>query len=314
MSKTTFNVGVIGYGLSAKVFHIPLIQATPELNLYGIVQRTPKPNNDSSTSHPGIKSWRSVDELFADKNVDICIVTSTPEAHYTHTRSALESGKHVVLEKPMVPSSAEARDLISIAQRMGKLLTVYQNRRWDQDFLTLQEILAKKEDLLGDIAEFETHYDRFRPSLPAPELRTWKNEDLPAGGALFDLGSHLLDQVYCLFGAPERVTGFVGVQKRGVTGCPPDACTVLLDYGDGKPFVTVKSSSISPEEEQLRFWVRGTKGSFKKFYLDVQEAQLVAGGKMTDKGFGHEPESHYGEFFFLSFCSCLLAFFVTEGY
>jgi len=265
-TKTTFNAVVIGYGMSAKIFHIPLIQVVPEFKLYGIVQRTAKPNDDASKDYPDVKTWTSAEAMLEDPAIDLVVVTSTPDAHYSQASAALSAGKHVVVEKPFCRTAEEAHSLVAMAKKAGKHLTVYQNRRWDQDFLTVQKLLA--EGKLGDIAEFETHYDRFRPELPAPESQTWKNKALPAGGALFDLGSHLLDQVYTLFGAPKNVTGFVGVHKRGLKDgeCAPDFCTVLLEYGDESEqmFVTVKSSSLSPEEEQLRFWIRGSKGSFKK--------------------------------------------------
>ncbi|KEQ80572.1 NAD(P)-binding protein [Aureobasidium pullulans EXF-150] len=288
------NVGVIGYGLSAKVFHIPFIQALPDFNLYAIVQRSPKSGDDASADHPSIKLFRSADDLFADETVDLVIVTSIPETHYEFTQKALESGKHVVVEKPFVPTSKEARELVKLAKEKKRLLAVYQNRRWDQDFVTLKQILASGK--LGDIAEFETHFDRFRPD--PPTRTTWKTLASPASGALYDLGSHLLDQVYHLFGAPKTVTGFVQVQRKGLkTGdCAPDACTVLLRYGspEDEMLVTVKSSAISPEQEQLRFWVRGTKGSFRKCHLDVQEPQLLGGVKLDSPEFGVEPSSSHG--------------------
>lgn len=267
MSAKQFNAAVIGYGLSAKVFHIPLIEAVPELKLYGIVQRTPKPDDDASKDFPSAKAYRSAEEAFADPDVDVIVVTSVPETHFEFTKKALESGKHVVVEKPFVPTSKEANELAAIAKQTGKLLTVYQNRRWDSDFLTVKQIMA--EDKLGTIGEFETHFDRHRPELPPAASQTWKNKDLPAGGALFDLGSHLIDQVYNLFGPPKQVTGHVGIQRPGVTSGSPDNCTVLLHYGqEGANFlVTVKAAVISPEEEQLRYWIRGTKGSFKKVWV-----------------------------------------------
>jgi predicted dehydrogenase len=288
------NVGVIGYGLSAKVFHIPFIQALPDYNLYAIVQRSPKPDDDASADHPGIKLFRSVDDLFDEKTVDLIIVTSIPETHYEFTKRAIDSGKHVVVEKPFVPTSKEARELTKLAKDNNRLLAVYQNRRWDQDFVTLKQILASGK--LGEIAEFETHFDRFRPDIPT--RTTWKTLAVPASGALYDLGSHLLDQVYHLFGAPNSVTGFIQVQRKGLkTGdCAPDACTVLLKYGspEDEMLVTVKSSAISPEQDQLRFWVRGTKGSFKKYNLDVQEPQLLAGVNLGSPEFGVEPSSSHG--------------------
>jgi len=277
-SPKKINVAIIGYGLSAKIFHIPLILAIPSsYTLYGIVQRSPTPTDSASTDHPTIKTWRSASEMFADPAIDLVIITSIPSTHYAFTQQALLAGKHVVVEKPFVPSSSEARTLTLLAAEKNLKLSVYQNRRWDVDFLTLRTLLAAGS--LGQIAEFETHYDRFRPLLhpglvqqQQQQQQTWKTRaEEPAGGALFDLGSHLLDQVYHLFGAPRSVVGFVQVQKKGlkVGQCAPDAFTALLRYGDEEEemLVTVKSSSLSAEDRQLRYFVRGDKGSFKKVSL-----------------------------------------------
>jgi predicted dehydrogenase len=200
-------------------------------------------------------------------------------------KAALQAGKHVVVEKPFVPTAAEADELCDIAQKSGKKLAVYQNRRWDADFVTLKQVIASGS--LGDIAEFETHFDRHRPDPPAD---TWKAKDVAGNGAIYDLGTHLIDQVYSLFGNPERVTGFVGVQRRGVTGGSHDSCTVLLHYDGGKLLVTAKAGVVSPEVDQLRFWVRGTKGGFKKFHLDPQEDQLkgAKAGAALPENFGVE--------------------------
>lgn len=282
------KVAIVGYGLSAKVFHIPLILALPSsYTLHGIVQRSPKPSDDASKDHPNTKAYRSVDEVYTDKDVDLVVITSIPETHYEMCRKSLEAGKHVVVEKPFVPTSREAEELRQLAEKTGRKLAVYQNRRWDSDFLTLKKCI--NEGTLGDLAEFETHFDRHRPD---PPPQTWKAEDKPAHGSIYDLGTHLIDQVYTLFGLPERVTGFVGNQRRSVSGGAPDSHTVLLQYPH--LLVTVKAGVVSPEEEQLRYWVRGTKGSFKKFHLDPQEDQLkaTAQGAPLPAGFGVEDESH----------------------
>ena len=258
MSSKTFNVAVVGYGLSAKVFHIPLILALPsEFKLYGIVQRSPKLDDDCAKDHPGIKSWRSIDEVYKDEAVDVVVITSIPETHFDMCKASLEAGKNVVCEKPFVPTSKEADELAKIAQKNGKLLTVYQNRRWDSDFLTLKKTIA--DGALGDIAEFETHFDRHRPDTPA---ESWKTQEGVANGAVYDLGSHLMDQVYSLYGMPEKITATVGAQRRGAKGGPPDSFTAWLRYG--QMLATVKAGVVSPEDEQLRYWVRGTKGSFRK--------------------------------------------------
>lgn len=289
MSSAPFNVAVIGYGLSAKVFHIPFIQAVPQFKLYGIVQRSPKPDNDASKDFPDAKVYASVEEAYADPEVAVIVITSIPETHFAMTKAALEAGKHVVVEKPFVPTSAEADELIRIAQKAGKLLGVYQNRRYDSDYNTVAKVM-QVDKALGDVAEFETHFDRHRPDPPAD---TWKSVDSPGNGAIYDLGTHLIDQVFHFFGMPQKVTGFIGNQRRGVTGGSADSCTVLLHYPG--LLATAKAGVVSCEVEQLRFWVRGTKGSFKKFHLDVQEDQLKAGMRPGDKSYGVDPEDHYGK-------------------
>ena len=265
MASKPFNAAVVGYGLSAKVFHIPLILALPnDFKLYGVVQRSPKPDNDASKAHPDIKLFRSVDEVYKDSGVDLVVITSTPGTHFSMVKDALEAGKNVVVEKPFVPTAKEANELIEIQKKSGKVLAVYQNRRWDSDFLTLRQVMEAGS--LGSIAEFETHFDRHRPELPSTE--SWKNEDAPGHGSIFDLGTHLIDQIYHLFGMPKRVTGFLYQQRRGVDGGPHDSFTAILQYADGM-MATARAGVVGPEVEQLRFWVRGTKASFKKVCKDL---------------------------------------------
>ncbi len=177
---------------------------------------------------------------------------------------------------------------MDIAKGQGVLLTVYQNRRWDSDFLTVKKYV--QDGTLGRIAEFETHFDRHRPE---PPTGTWKAHPTPGNGAVYDLGTHLMDQVVHLFGMPQRVTGFVGSQREVNPTGLEDSCTVLLHYPG--MLVTVKAGVVSPEVNQLRFWVRGVNGSFKKFHLDPQEDQLRKQGLGPgDKGYGLEPQERYG--------------------
>jgi predicted dehydrogenase len=275
--------------MSAKVFHIPLVQVTPTFKLHSIVQRTPKPNDDASQDHPSAKIYHSAEEIFADPSVDIIVVTTTPDTHFSFTKAALESGKHVIVEKPFVPTSAEAQQLIDISQKTGKLICVYQNRRWDTDFLTVQQLI--KGDMVGRVVEFETHFDRYKPERPA----NWKGNlsMAQAGGVVYDLGTHLIDQAYVLFGLPKSVVG-IFTNQRNDGGEEPDSITVLLGYGPGGPLVTAKAGVLSVETDQLRYWVRGSKASFKKYHLDVQEDQLKAGLKPGDKGFGIESDDRSG--------------------
>jgi predicted dehydrogenase len=168
------------------------------------------------------------------------------------------------------------------------LLTVYQNRRWDADFLTLSKCI--KNGSLGRVVDFETHFDRHRPE--APKSDSWKYKVQPGGGAIYDLGTHLMDQVVHLFGPPKRITAFIGSQRDPNPTGFEDSCTILMHY-DGM-MATVRASVVSPEVNQLRYWVRGDKGSFKKFHLDCQEDQLKAGMRPSDSGYGLEPKDRYG--------------------
>lgn len=243
-----------------QVFHIPLIPLIPELTLYAIVQRTPKPDDDAEKDHPGVKIFRSSEEMVADHEVDVAVVTTPPASHFELSKLALENRINVIVEKPFMPSSREASKLIAIAKKANLILTVFQNRRWDTDFLTLSKLL--NENALGRVVEFETHFDRHRPKAPDPGS-TWKANSLPGGGAVYDLGTHLIDQVVVTFGLPNKITGFVGSQREHNPGEIEDSCTVLLHYRSGL-LATVKAGVISPEEKQLRYWVRGDKRSFKK--------------------------------------------------
>ena len=210
--------------------------------------------------HPDIKGYRSSEEMVRDSEVEVVVVTTAPTSHFELGKLALEHGKHLIVEKPFTPSSEEASELIAISKKHDRLLTVYQNRRWDTDFLTLSKLLEQRS--LGRVVEFETHFDRHRPEAPDP-ASTWKAKLLPGGGAVYDLGTHLIDQVVVTFGLPEKITGFVGSQREHNPGEVEDSCTLLLRYTSGL-LATVKAAVVSPEEHQLRFWVRGDQGSYKK--------------------------------------------------
>lgn len=192
----------------------------------------------------------------------------------------------MIVEKPFTPCAKEGEELVELAKRQDRLLTVYQNRRWDSDFLTLSKYI--KNGSLGRVVEFETHFDRYRPEV---SKGSWKLSQ-PAGAVIYDLGTHLMDQVVHLYGLPKKVTGFLYNQREQTPSEFEDSCTVMLHY-DGL-LVTVKAGVVSPEVNQLRFWVRGDKGSFKKYHLDCQEDQLRAGMKPGDSGYGLEPKERYG--------------------
>jgi predicted dehydrogenase len=190
-----------------------------------------------------------------------------------------------------VPTAAEAQTLVDISTKTGKLICVYQNRRWDSDFLTFRSL--QKEGKLGRIVEFETHFDRYKPVKPESWKGTLGMDH--AGGVIYDLGTHLIDQIVVAFGMPKSVTGIFANQRGEGEGVEPDSITVVLQYKDGL-VATAKAGIMSIDTAQLRYWVRGTEGTYKKHHLDVQEDQLKAGQKPGDKGFGIEAEESSGEF------------------
>ncbi|KAI9805181.1 MAG: hypothetical protein M1825_001017 [Sarcosagium campestre] len=257
-----FNVGIVGYGLSAKVFHIPLVLTVPTLRLSAIVQQHPQPKDDAEKDHPGIKSYRSIEAMLQDEDVHLIVLTTIPETHSPLAKLALNAGKHVVVEKPFTPTTAEADELIALAKEKSRLLTVYQNRRWDSDFLTVLHLL--KSGRLGRVVDFESHFDRHRPEVPADGV-TWKTKVIPGSGAAYDLGTHLIDQVVVALGMPKRITGFIGSQRKGETKGYEDSFVILMHYDEGLT-ATLKAAVVSPEVGQLRYWIRGERGSYKKVF------------------------------------------------
>ncbi|KAI5304954.1 hypothetical protein KEM56_005632 [Ascosphaera pollenicola] len=290
MVSKVFNVGVIGFGLSAKTFHIPFINAVPGLNLYAIVHKDANARNDAQKMYPGVKTFDTVADMLKESSLDLVILATPPDTHFELAKQALEAGKNVVVEKPFTPTHKEAEELIAIAKKNNLLLSVYQNRRWDSDYATLEHLI--KTNALGRVVDYESHFDRHRPEPPAANS-TWKIKVIPGGSAIYDLGAHLIDQIYHLFGAPKKITGFITTQRAFNPTGYEDSFNVRLEYENGL-VATAKSNCISPEERQLRFWVRGEKGSYKKFHLDVQEEQLRAGMLPTDPSYGIEPEDRHG--------------------
>ncbi|MET0244712.1 MAG: Gfo/Idh/MocA family oxidoreductase, partial [Flavitalea sp.] len=206
------------------------------------------------------------------------------DTHFPYTKLALEAGKHVVLEKPFANNTEQAKELVDIAARTGKMLSVYQNRRYVSDFRTIKQVLDQK--LLGDIHTYEAHYHRYRAE---ERPQAWREKPEPGSGILFDLGAHLIDQALYLFGWPESVTADVRLQRPHAK--TDDYFDLRLDYG----FLRVRlTSGMLVREAGPRFMIHGTKGSFLKSGEDVQEALLRAGAVPVSKTWGAEPESMYG--------------------
>lgn len=284
MSSRILNVGLIGFGLSGRYFHAPFLSSNPRFKIKTVVERT---KNEAQEFDASIENARSVDELLSDESIDLVFICTPNDTHFEYAMDALENGKHVIIEKPFANTEAEARQLVEVAKEKGLILTAYQNRRWDSDFLTIKKLLA--EDKLGAIVEFESRYDRFRP---VPQANTWKEQEIIGGGNLYNLGPHLIDQALVLFGTPLTVSADIRTVRPGSQ--IDDYFHIQLGYADKS--VIVKSSMLVCNN-QLRYTLHGTKGSFVKNGLDVQEETLRQYLLPTTEPWGYEPEDRWGSLY-----------------
>jgi scyllo-inositol 2-dehydrogenase (NADP+) len=279
---TPIATAILSYGMSGEVFHAPLLEAHPGFALQTIVQRRAR---TASLRYPQVRIAGSVDEVLRDSDIELVIVNTPNATHAAFVAAALEAGKHVVVEKPFTVTSAEASHLIALAEKHQRVLTVFQNRRWDGDFLTLQRIVYGQA--VGTLVELEVHYDRFRNYI---EANTWKEERGPGTGILYNLGSHMLDQVLTLFGMPQAVDARLGIQRPG--GKVEDFYDIRLQY-DG--YQAIVKSSYLVREAGPRYSVHGTDGSYVKYGLDPQEQALKDGKIPGSAGWGVEDPSQWGK-------------------
>ncbi len=275
------NVALTSYGMSSQVFHAPLVTAHPQFHLHTVLERH---RSDSLKRHPEVQLVRQYEDLLSDESIDVVVVNTPNPYHFDMAQAALRAGKHVVVEKPMTNTVPEAEQLISLAREQGKILTAFQNRRWDSDFLTVQKLLAT--DVLGTVVEYEAHYDRFRNYV---ESDTWKEEEAPGSGILYNLGSHMIDQALVLFGMPDTLFAKLSIQRSG--GRVPDAYHIILGYPNHQ--VTLKSSYLV-RDLGPRYKILGSQGTFTKYGLDPQEALLKMGVSPDNPRIGVENEDDWG--------------------
>lgn len=279
------NVGLIGYGTGGRFFHAPIINSINGLSLIKIVTSKEATKQLINDTYPNVQVVPNIDILLQDPNIDLIVVASPNASHYKIASQCLQAGKHVVVEKPFTPTSKDADELIELAKKQNKLLSVYHNRRWDSDFKTVSKVI--KSNFLGNIVEYEAHFDRFRNYFVE---NAWKEKPLPGSGILYDLGSHLIDQALYLFGMPKEVTGLIRIQRSG--GKTADNFEVILDYTSLK--VTLKAGMLV-KELGPHFIILGDKGSFIKHGMDVQEDALKRGeSPLTIDNWGKEPKELSG--------------------
>jgi scyllo-inositol 2-dehydrogenase (NADP+) len=260
----TIRVGIIGFGLSGKIFHARVIQSMPGFSIASVVSSRA---DEVQEELPGAQVLSNAEQIFADSTIDLVVIATPNEFHAPLATQALSAGKHVVVEKPFVVSSAEGRVLVECAKHSRRLLSVFHNRRWDNGFLTLRDLMQKNE--LGTIYQYEARYERFRPTARNDR---WREQPKAGSGVLFDLGSHLLDQVLVLFGKPQGLYCELVTQKPNST--VDDYFHILLDYHALR--VSLRAGGmVSVPGAVLE--VHGDKGSFIKRGLDPQEEALKAG-------------------------------------
>jgi scyllo-inositol 2-dehydrogenase (NADP+) len=268
------NVALLGYGFAGKTFHAPLLSHVPGLQLTHIV------SSDSAKVRQDfdVTVLARPDDAFTLPEIDLTVIATPNSTHFELACKALSAGKHVVVDKPFTVTTKDAAELISLAAKHRRLLSVFQNRRWDSDFLTLRQILA--QGLLGKVIQFESRYDRYRPE---PRQR-WREQAVPGAGIWFDLGSHLIDQALRLFGSPEAIYADLELQRPGAQAV--DYFHVVLRYGRSRVILTGGCLVVS---ETPRFTVRGATGGFTKFGMDTQEDSLKRGDAPGSPGWGHDP-------------------------
>jgi len=259
------NVGLIGFGLAGRAFHAPVIHAVPGLRLAAIVQRS---GREAAELYPDARIVRSVEELLAISEIQLVVIATPNDTHYPIARQCLAAGRDVVVDKPVTPTLKEALDLVKFAQERGRLLTVYQNRRYDGDFQTVQQIIAGGK--LGRLVRFESNYDRFRPQLKAS---AWRERSGPGTGILLDLAPHLIDHALLLFGLPEAITADIRTERERAVA--DDSFDLTLHYSAG--LRAVLRATMLAAVTRPRFILHGTSGAYVKHAFDVQEPKLRAG-------------------------------------
>ena len=275
------NTALCSFGMSGWVFHAPFIATNPHFNLYAVWERS---KNLAEEKYPGVITYKTLEEMLADAAIELVIVNTPNYTHYDYTKKALLAGKHVVVEKPFTATVKEAGELIELAKKQNKKLSVYQNRRYDSDYKTIKKILDEK--LLGDLVEAEFHFDRYSENI-SPKAH--KEIPGPGTGTLYDLGSHLIDQALQLFGMPESI--FADIRIVRPISKVDDYFDLLLYY----PKLRVRIKSSYQVREPLPGYIlHGSKGSFIKPKTNIQEILLQAGEVPGTADWGIESESERG--------------------
>jgi scyllo-inositol 2-dehydrogenase (NADP+) len=276
------DVGLIGFGLAGSSFHAPVIRAVPGLRLAAILERS---GSEAAAKYPDVRIVRTLDELLAIKEIRLVVIATPNDSHFSLAQRCLADGRDVLVDKPFTTTLEEATALVQFAKQHGRVLTVYQNRRYDGDFQAIVQLVAG--GALGRIVRFEANYDRFRPQL---RRGAWRERAGPGTGIFFDIGPHLIDHALLLFGSPEALTADIRVEREGAVA--DDAFDLAFHYSGGLR-VDLRSSILAAAPRP-RFTLHGTQGAFVKQTVDPQESNLRRGYIPTDTAWGAEPEENWG--------------------
>jgi scyllo-inositol 2-dehydrogenase (NADP+) len=272
------RVGLIGFGLAGRAFHAPMIRGVEGMELACILERR---TDHAKARYPEVRIARTLDEMLSDKSIGVIAVATPNDTHFSYGKACLEAGRDVVLDKPMVPTLAQAEELVRLARERGRLLSVYQDRRWDGSFLTVKKLV--ESGALGRVAEYEARFDRFR--LEAKPGAWREQADFPAAGVMWDLGPHLIDGALLLFGEPESISASALRQRE--TSTIDDAFDVILQYSRLRVTLRARIIAYAPGPHLL---LHGTEGSFIKFGMDPQE-EILRGPNCPD---GHDWGKDWG--------------------
>jgi predicted dehydrogenase len=280
------RVGLIGFGLAGQAFHAPVIAGVPGMELACILERR---GSKAQEKYPGVRVARTLEELLADEEIRLCVIATPNDSHYEFARACLLAGRDVVVDKPFAPTLRESEELVRLAAERGRLITVYQDRRWDGDFGTVKKIVQSGH--LGKIVEYECRYDRFRLE---PKANAWREKaEQPGAGVLFDLGPHVIDQALVLFGEPRGITASAFCERE--TSQVDDSFDVCMEYPGLRVMLRARIVAYAPGPH---FLIHGTKGSFVKYGMDPQEARLrgenVPRGTDWGADWGEEAEELWG--------------------
>jgi len=275
------NTGIIGFGLSGRVFHAPFLHLDTGFNISKIVERN---REESRTDYPYTEIVKNHTDILNDPAIELVVICTPNSLHYQMTKDSLVAGKHVVVEKPFTVTSAEADDLIRLSEKLNLRIFVYQNRRWDGDFLTIRKLL--KSGTLGELKEYEAHFDRFRPE---PPRNVWREQINEGGGVLFDLGSHLIDQALQLFGIPNSLEAKIASQRNG--SLVDDYFSINLYF---KCLRVILTAGMLVRDPGPRYILHGILGSYIKYGIDPQEKDLREGRLPGSKNWGNESPDQWG--------------------